>query len=94
MGKDYFEFHERDIHQFQRFSTLWRSTYYMMVDETVIPPADCFLTVGEIEALLGYPPNPPLSRTHIPGSKLGSEKVLPRPRPLLRWFLLPARLHN
>ncbi|WXG43844.1 MAG: hypothetical protein WED04_07395 [Promethearchaeati archaeon SRVP18_Atabeyarchaeia-1] len=51
-AKDFFEFGERDINQLARFRQYWRSAYYLMVDENVKPPLDCFLMVSEIEELL------------------------------------------
>ncbi len=57
-GNQYYEFRQRDLDQFHWFSRWWGSAYYMMVDETIVPPADCFLTVWEIENLLGNPPRP------------------------------------
>jgi len=41
------------------------SAYYMMVDETVLPPSDCFLTIWEIDELLGYPSASPKSNIRI-----------------------------
>lgn len=51
-GKNYFEFDQRDLSQLNRFSSYWRSAYYLMVDETVLPPIDCFITVDELKRLI------------------------------------------
>ncbi len=51
-GKRFFEFEQRDLDQLDKFSQSWRSAYYLMVDETVTPPIDCFITVYELEKLI------------------------------------------
>ena len=51
-GKDYFKFEQRDLDQLDKFSQSWRSAYYLMVDETVTPPIDCFITVYELKRLI------------------------------------------
>lgn len=51
-GKGYFQFEQRDIYQLNRFADFCRSAYYLMVDESVSPPADCFLTVYEVKKLI------------------------------------------
>lgn len=59
-GKGYFEFEKRDIDQLQRLADFCRSSYYLMVDESVSPPIDYFLTVYEVRKVIsnttGRPP--------------------------------------
>jgi hypothetical protein len=51
-GKGYYEFERRDIDQLERLADFCRSAYYLMVDESVSPPIDCFLTVYEVRKLI------------------------------------------
>jgi hypothetical protein len=51
-GKSYFEFDQRNLSQLNKFSSCWRSGYYLMVDETVSPPIDCFITIDELKGLI------------------------------------------
>lgn len=76
-GRNYFEFDQRDLDQLNRFSQSWRSAYYLLVDETVTPPSDCFLTVYELRRLIARKRKvPPIrvpnseARKYCRGSKL------------------------
>ena len=51
-GKSYFEFDQRDLSQLKKFSAYWRSAYYLIVDEAVSPPIDCFIRVNELKRLI------------------------------------------
>jgi hypothetical protein len=53
-GKPFFKFEQRDLDQLEKFSQSWRSAYYLMVDETVTPPIDCFITVYELKRLIAH----------------------------------------
>ena len=65
-NKSYFEFDERDLKQFDKFSK-WRSAYYLMVDETIKPPLYCFVNANEMSKLIG-PKN--RSQIKIPNSQI------------------------
>ena len=51
-GKEHFEFETRDLEQLKKFRHNWRGSYYLMVDETVTPPADCFIATSELSLLV------------------------------------------
>jgi hypothetical protein len=65
-GKSYFEFDQRDLSQLNKFSSCWRSAYYLMVDETVSTPIDCFITIDELKRLIAQSHTAPPIR--IPNS--------------------------
>jgi len=65
-GKGYFAFDQRDLNQLGKFSSCWKSAYYLMVDETVSPPIDCFITVNELKRLIAQSQTAPPIR--IPNS--------------------------
>jgi len=67
-GKQFFKFEQRDLDQLDKFSQSWRSAYYLMVDETVTPPSDCFITVYELKRLTAWnQTTPPIK---IPNSEV------------------------
>ena len=51
-NKPFFEFTERDLTQRNRLARWWGSAYYLMVDETHIPPCYLFLHASELENLI------------------------------------------
>jgi hypothetical protein len=52
-NRDFFEFQQRDLDQLSKLAKYWGSAYYLMVDETTQPPLYCFLTVTEVDILIG-----------------------------------------
>jgi len=67
-GREVFEFEERDLKQLQRFLGLCRSAYYLMVDETVSPPLDCFIMASELRNIILTSGNTPPIR--VPNSEV------------------------
>jgi hypothetical protein len=51
--RNFFEFQQRDLDQLRKLAKYWGSAYYLMVDETTQPPLYCFLTVTEVDVLIG-----------------------------------------
>ena len=52
-GENFFVFTERDLEQLDMFTRSFSSAYYLMIDETMKPPNECFLNVWEVRNLVG-----------------------------------------
>ena len=53
-GRKSFDFAPREFRQLSRFEQTFGSAYYLMIDETISPPGECFIRTNELRSLVGY----------------------------------------
>ena len=48
----FFEFRNRELAQLKNFLEYWGSGYYLFIDETSNPPANCFVSASELHGII------------------------------------------